>query len=442
MSKLLAVLTSLSLLVCLPGGVPRTYAKDSKVSAPAARTETRVYTRRQCLISELSAKPEPESGGQQVAKAQFIGALAGIFVPLLIGKLISGVSSALKKAGADTKQEDSGRLPTYLYRLSNLKKKDSDAFEKKLAPNPDLGCVLIVRGTFSGADPEDQSAVGSFNNQNVTGADQQEGRRARLNGANIPVTSIATLYEAEIIPTDDQTALRYESRFLEVNSFQGTNPDKKDKKPSGDKRALVISIAIHGAGAKEGEPTLSLALLNMGEVGIGVMNRDQLAGCRSSWLGGVGLDDDALKAIEKLTVKSGKTAGLMPVTIEGVLIETKDGNAALKFIGEVLDSAKDDLTKTVSGEITKDRGAEAKEKAAKAADAAEKLRLEEEDAYAAHLNAVLERSKLAADAAAEEVNAKEFAVRRTKRVWCTKFLALQTIGAAPAGRACTQADLN
>jgi hypothetical protein len=69
--------------------------------------ETRVYLRRQCLLSEpskISAPAEPE----------IFGALAAIFLPLLIGKAIGGVSAALKKAGAEKTVKDSGRLPTYL----------------------------------------------------------------------------------------------------------------------------------------------------------------------------------------------------------------------------------------------------------------------------------------------------------------------------------------
>ena len=78
---------------------------------------------------------------------------------------------------------------------------------------------------------------------------QEQQRKNRLVASGIPVTSIASEFEAAIKISNDQTALFYEGRFLEVNSFQGSR--------SSDTRALVASIAINGAGAKDGEPTLS-----------------------------------------------------------------------------------------------------------------------------------------------------------------------------------------
>jgi hypothetical protein len=329
---------------------------------------------------------------------------------------LGGISSALNKAGSEQTLRDSARLPTYLYQLSN------DGKDKTLSVNSDLGCVLVVRGKFNGPDPADQSKV-SFPKEGVfLGVEQENDRIARLVASNVPVTEIATLFEAAIKTSNDNVAIHYEGRFLEINAFQGSR--------SSDTRALVVGISINAPGAKENDSTLSLALLNLGEVRRGVIKGPlQLRGQRSSWLGGLGMNDAALKAIEKVQVTDGKIVGVMPVTIEGTLIETEKGNQALLFIADVLGSTKAATSKALSEEILKD---EKKERAAQA-DAIEKLIEDEETAYAAHLAAIAALAKMV-DPIAEEKTVKEFEVARTKRAWCLKFKALEKIGSAPRGR--------
>ncbi|HEX8264572.1 MAG TPA: hypothetical protein VF596_04045 [Pyrinomonadaceae bacterium] len=371
--------------------------------------ETRVYLRRQCILTESTAN--------STAKPEFFGAIAGIFVPLLIGKALSGVSSALKKAGSEEVLKDTGNYPTYLYQLSNIDQ------ERKLALNPDFGCVIMARGVFNSPDPEgymDQSKVEFPKDGLFLDKDQSSDRIVRLNKCNIPIKEIVALYEAEIKPSDDKTAFLYESRFLEVNSFQGSR--------SSDSRAIVISLAINGAGSKEGSSTLSLALLNLGELKKGaVLGPNELKKRRSSWLGGIGISDNVLKSIDKIKIPQGKNIGVMPVTLEGTFAETEKGSKALLFIAEVLNAAEKDLTKTISGEILKDRDAED----IKEADAIEKLRQEEESAYAAYLIAVAASKK--PNLTSEEQKAKDFDVERTQRIWCLKLKTLKAIGIIPSG---------
>lgn len=431
MSKIPSVVMILAVLMS-SSGAARAYVKDSKGGGASADSgspfETRVYVRPQCILSEPSAN-----------QRELFGALLGIFVPLLIEKALGGVSSALKKAGAAETLKDSGRLPTYLYELSSKSMTATDGTvtdTKSTALNPNLGCVIVVRGTFSGPDTGRQTVVAFPDGDSgvLDQAGQEQQRINRLRQSNITVNSIAVAYEAAIRKSNDQTAFHYESRFLEVNSFQGTR--------SGDSRALVISLAIHGAGEKEGEPTLSLALVNLGAVRKGSIKGPQQFGSqRTGWLSGLGVTDGVEKAIEKMKLDDGQTALVMPITFEGTIAETEKGSAALRFIAEVLDSTKGEVSKAVSGEILKDRGAEAQKKSSEAADALEKLRQEEEETYAAHLKAKAElaEASLPADAtpaqkAAYEV--KQFEQNRTKRLWCVKYWALDSAGAAPSGRKC------
>lgn len=431
MTKFITTVVLVSMLLSITGVG---YGKgNSKVAyrqfddKPSKQTETRVYIRNQCILSEFVV-PAP--------KAEVFGAIAAIFLPMLIKKALGGASAAIKKAGDPDEIKDSGRLPTYLYKVSNegkVEKKVENGVEKEVKSrgtilNPDLGCILIVRGTFSKPD----EPVHPANLTQVTFPEPglfldekgEEKRKARLNANDIPVLEIAAVFEAAILMSNDRTAIYYESRFLEVNSFQGTRDSNT--------RAIVVSIAINGAGAKDGDSTLSLSLLNLGEIAKGkIKGPNQLKSIKSSWLGGLGISDEALAYIE--TLKPNATPKIMPVTIEGTIIETEKGSKALRFIAEVLDATKDDLSETLSKEILKDPNKAKEEKA----NALEKLRQEEEEAYAAYLNAELERAKLDPKATEKEKQIKDFEVERTKRAWCIKFNALTTLGAGPTGRKAT-----
>lgn len=434
MFRLKVTISSLLILVFATNGAGMQNDK-SKTPAQAIPTETRVYIRRQCLLGE--SKVLPSEGSQ--AGPEVFAAIAAIFLPLLIEKLLGGVAGALKKAGSEETLKSAGHLPTYLYRVTR---------DKKLIVNPHLQCVIVVRGQFSAPDPETEPEQIKFSEEGVfkdaTEADESK-RIKRLNENGIAVKEIAALYEAEIKLADDGTALRYQGKFLEVRRFQGGR--------SSETRGMVVSIGISGAGEKEGEPVLSLALMNLGEVTVHtdkkkekstftVVGPDDLRRKRSSWLGGLAISKASLKAIEKLEFPKTKPGdaghrtffGVMPVTIEGIFIETENGNRALKFIGEVLDATKGDVTKAVSGEILKDREKEA----AEAADAQEKLRQEERVAWGEYLEAKVDAAKAAT---AEEKEFRNFEANRKKALWCAKYLALEKVGQAPSGRQCTNEDL-
>lgn len=437
MSKLIAILATLSLLFSLAGNTVAKSAAVVAASAPAKNEkpqyETRAYIRKQCFMSRTSDKP----------KAEFLPVLAAIFVPLLLEKALGGIGGALKKAGSEETLRDSGRLPTYLYRLTRKEKvvesgKIKEPAKNILDLNPDFGCVLVVRGTFNSPDdlPPKQTQYGTA----VSTDNSENGRTERLTrlvANGIPVSKVAALYEAEINIAKDKTALLYESRFLEVNEFQGSR--------SHDSRAMVTSIAISGAGAKEGEPLLSLVLVNLGDVPKNtVLGPDKLRGRRTSWVGGLGISDASLKALETINFPPEPESGddrkyleIMPITVEAVFAETDEGNKALKFIGEVLESTKGDVSKALSAEILKDRGKQASE----AADALEKIRQEEEAAYGEYLKAKAEYNKLGLPTPLPDNFTLTDAQKITKfdrdmklRLWCLKFRALQTLGSAPVIR--------
>ena len=359
--------------------------------------ETRVFVRNSCLI-----RPKAEQ--------EFFAGLAAIFLPVLVEKLLGTAASALKKAGDDETLRASGRFPTYLYQLSNT----GNSSELKL--HPEFRSIIVVRGSFDTETGEPPPI------------DQSESVK-KLRAGGIFVRELALVYEAEIEIADDGTALRYESRYFEVSRFI---EDGRKKSKNNDDRAVVLSLTITGVGEKEGEPILSLATINLGELNGGaILGPEDLVSRQSSWLGGLAISEASLKAIENIKVLPGKPVNVMPITVEVTIAETQSGNAALKFIGEILDATKSKVAETVSGEVL-DRP----KKADEAASALEKLLQEEETAFKALLDAELDVAKLTpssppTEADIKELTVKRFAIETAARAWCLKFGALKQLGRAP-----------
>src|SRR4030095_14206449 len=421
MTKVVPCLCIVALLTALvtPQCLATPFADKSE-----PKFETRVFVKDKCVITP---PPKDEAEDQR----NFIGALLAVFIPILIQKALGLVAAALKKAGDPETLRDTGRLPTYLYRLpkaplpepvramwTKLRMKD-DEKPSKLQLNPQFRCVIVVRGTFTRTKTDTLAPASGIDDVN----------RTKLRNANILVDQIAALYEGAVKVADDRTALRYEGRFFQVNRFQGSRSQK-------EKRGMVISISMTGPAAKDGEPLLSLALINLGELNANtVLTEEDLKYKSSSWLGGLAMSEDSLNAIKTLdfvdpnTGQEKKCLEIMPVNIEAGFLENEDGSKALRFIAEVLEAGAEGATKAISDEILKDRKKEAETEA----DALEKLRQEEETAYAAYLTAKIELDKLEhpkpdEHPTAAELAAKQFEVDRALRVWCVKQSVLKKLG--------------
>ena len=180
---------------------------------------------------------------------------------------------------------------------------------------------------------------------------------------------------------------------------------------------------------------MSLALIDLGEVKKGtILGPDQLSTRQSGWLGGLGISDSALKAIEKMNITDGKPHDVMPVTLEGTIIETENGNKALLFIADVLSAGKSELAKTISSAVLP---AERAKSAQEAADALEQKRQAEEQAYSEYL-AALDAQAKTTDPSDSQKTISGFNVEKAKRAWCLKYSVLQKLGAEPTSRTCSQ----
>lgn len=379
---------AVSLLSCVTHAASKVPA-PVKPQEPKAVTATRLYVRDNCVL-----------GYKQAARRE---SLLGIFLPILLDKAYSGIVAAFKKAGEDTVVQKSAVRPMYLYAVKG------DALEL----NAKFHCLILIHGDFiAGTDDEPGSEP--------TVAEPKQPIRtvpdaiAALHAARIPISNIHVLYEALVDPSTDQTALRYQSRFLIVNQFLGDNGDKA--------RGLVVNINLIGAGAKPDAPVLSSALVNLGEVTPGtILTPDLVAANASQWAGGLGISQESQDAFKQF----GKDVKLyMPVTANAAFAETKKGNAIAKFIGDVLDGAKKDVLDLANSKLNPDE----KAKAAKtAAEDLEKARSAEESAYKEYLTVL-------AAATSSPTDLQKFEIGRTLRLWCASYDAATKLGTVKGDR--------
>lgn len=381
--------------------------------------ETRVYVRPKCVLGANIPRSGTATDQQRVGP---LAALGAIFIPVVVEKGLDLVANALRKAGSDKILRDSGKTPLYLYQLYE-EQQANPGKQRGLRWHPQLGCVVVVRGAFD-PTPEDsasdQQAVAPGTVDTGKDPKDEAARVKRLQASNIPVKTIALEYEAELIPSADRTAFRYESRFFEVSDFQS----------GGDERAIAVSLVLNGAGVKEDEKTLAVAIMNLGQVKKhDIRGPDELRSQSSSWVGGTGISQESLKAIDSMTIDPKKGAGVMPVTLEATVIETEKGNSMWTFIADVIDATKKDVAKTVTATVT-----EGEKRKEEALDALEKKRQEEETAYRAYLKAKNDREQLPDNAKQTEKDMKDFEVQATRRLWCASLLSLEKLGATPKGR--------
>jgi hypothetical protein len=425
------------------------------------RVETRVYLEPRCFASEEAPR--------------VVMAIAAVLLPIIIEKAIGAASGAIRSAGKKEPLQDSGRTPIYLYKVrdeipENAKPAVTASVSgpapsatpspsptpiRKIELNPSLngGCVIIVRGKFDSnsiakpstsptPSPSPQPSLAfETNNPQLFGADDEsEAKRIkRLNDIGIPVKEIALLFEAKVTVSDDRTAIRYESQYLEIKTFQGKRSQDKP-------RGVVINIAMNGAGAKEDASLMSLATINLGEVSRKangeriIMTPKSLEGYKTGWLSGPLMTKDVITLIQNLDLGDEKYKEVFPATIVGTVTETENGSAALRFIADLLDATKKDVAKEISGELLKDREAEA----SKEANVLESARQQEEKAYADYLTAKVNLAKSQADkkrvdetpgsseeskdAAAKDVELKAALEKIAIRVWCEKYKALKNLG--------------
>jgi len=337
-----------------------------------ALPELRVHVRARCVVN-----PEPRRAARGAVP------LLGIFVPKLIEMAIGGVATWLRKAGGDETVSVSGRALTDLYVADDT---------MALRPNPDIGCVIAIAGTFddgrADAPPAEDPAL----------------RRLEEAGVVSRGAVVNLIFEAAIRLAPDRTAC-----FLDMRHFSVREPLGKRKRKE---RAYVVTVSVVTPGATADGDTIAIGAIDVGGVDRGgvVTPGPRLRSNLMPW----GQISRASKAAYDADAAAGSAAGrrYMPVTFDVTVSETADGSRWLRALGELVEGAKKEAAAELSKLVLPDERARAEAGRESAAEAL----------YAAELDAELavRKAQREYDAASEKdkpvLRAElEIAIRRRDR---------------------------
>ncbi|MDX2151163.1 MAG: hypothetical protein SFV54_10545 [Bryobacteraceae bacterium] len=333
-------LSRFALLLAIAAGASAP-AQEARKTEP--RPEMRVYLRDACLINPVKVDP---------IKVLGFGALAGVFVPRVIEWGLGAIGGLLQKAGAEATEQASGwRFTTMYVKAEN---------EKTLSINKDLACVLGVYGIFEDRDKQKWSK-------------EDKALFTLAKPLGIPENAdIDIVFEAQIVASEDSTAMHLDTRHFSVRDFIGDR-NKND-------RAYAATFAIAAPGASAAGDTIAVGTIDLGRFlkgGWFEPGPAEFPRFRSNLMPWKEITAASAKAY-KADVEQGETKRreYMPVAVSLSITETADGNKFLAVLGELLNGAKADAAKALAGEILP-KSAEEK---AKEESATEALCAAEEDA--------------------------------------------------------------
>jgi hypothetical protein len=263
-------------------------------------TEVRVHLLKACVVN-----PPPVTD-RGLLPAALIGAIA----PSLIETALSGVATALKKAGSAETVQVVGTAIESLY--------VADA-QQALRVNPALGCILAVW-----YQPHDDKT-----------ADDRVATLLKREGLIPADVSVAGVFEAIVRTTADGTAWFLDTRHFSVRTFVGDRHK--------DRRSFVISAALATPSADPEGHTVALGLVDLGIVERNaslVADRraeDAYPRYRSNLMPWPPIGTASKGAYDR-DVAAGRAAGCgyMPVTVTVTVSETAEGSAFLLALGELI----------------------------------------------------------------------------------------------------------
>jgi hypothetical protein len=263
-------------------------------------TELRVHLLNECVINPL-----PDAA-PSLLPAALIGALA----PTLIQSALSGVATALKRAGTPETVQVAGTAIESLY--------VADA-QQVLRVNPTLGCILAVW-----YQPRDEKIP-----------DDRVATLLKREGLAPADVTVAGAFEAMVRTTSDGTAWFLDTRHFSVGSFMGDRHK--------DRRSFVVSVAVTTPSAEPEGHTVALGLVDFGALerrASLVADRqpeDAFPRYRSNLMPWPGISAASKVAYDR-DVSAGRAAGraYMPVSFTVTVSETAEGNAFLLALGELI----------------------------------------------------------------------------------------------------------
>jgi hypothetical protein len=365
--------------------------------------ELRVYLLNEPLINPA---PPPADGQRTIVPT----ALLALVTPKLIEGVLTGVATALKKAGSDQTVQISGETVANLY--------VADA-QQALRPNPSLRTLLAV--WF-----EPPAADASAGDHDATGSDRVT---AALEAAKLVPrgSSVGGVFEAQLRETDDRTAFFLDARHFSIRTFLGDRHR--------DRRGYIVSVGLAVPAADPEGHTIALGHVDFGSLtrGASVVAQGQPIDAypryRSNLMPWSPISS-ASKAAYDRDVAAGRASGreYMPVAITVTVSETAEGHPFLLKLGEILGGAARETGAAIAKQIAAG-GAEREPTAAEKAATAEELYDEE---LKAQVDEAKARRALSEAAAGDEMPARlawELAARRL--AWRTRLR--QAAGLASRG---------
>lgn len=305
------------------------------------------------LLDHFVINPPPAPPRPALAAAV---PLVALFAPKLIEMGLGAIATWLKKAGADETEQVSGTEFRHLYVTDD---------QQRLRADDSVKCLIGVYGVFANEDkkptPTTDKALLALEKE----------------GLIPPNADIAIVFEAAVVRMPDDTAFYLETRHFSVREFIGGHKSA---------RTYVATLAVSTPSATADGTTIAVGNVLLGRVARETLPipagqpLGQYPRYRSNLMPWNQITGDAKAAYDSDVKRDeAQNRSYMPVTFSLTLSETTDGNKFLAALGELLEGAKGDAAKEISGVLLPDR-----EKAAKEAeDANEKLYKAEEDAIIA-----------------------------------------------------------
>ena len=260
---LISITISIAILIAEPVGAAEFEIESLKrngermvETAGPARVQTVVTLLPACIQAPLRRQGAELAIGQLVSSA---------IIPKLVDKGFNALSGAIREAGAAENKTTTVKTNSYFYEL--------DKASNSIKFNKSFGCLIIAKGLVNPETKKFTSAecASKLSPNNLT-----------ANARNLSeATGIGIdpefYFEAAIIPADDATAFKLQSRYLSYSPYK--IPSKSNRRPD-----FVITVELTDPSADKGKDIFALATLKFENLEIGtLLNSEQLRSVESIW---------------------------------------------------------------------------------------------------------------------------------------------------------------
>lgn len=302
-----------------------------------APIKTAIVGSSECLITAL---PSPQG-----EKAAFLPALLAILVPVLVDKAIDAVSTELKRVKTDS---STGKLDYELFEYSFPAKNPDGTVPASFPTIRQPMCLTIITGRFSGDRGALRETAVKTDVAIPAGA-TREVLQARLrdNDYGNLAEGLMSVFEVELIPSEDRTAFTYLPRYYKAFELLPKHGAKT--------QGVVYNLSMLGSGPTPNGTQYSLASIKVGDVSAGLeLPRNKLAKMETGYIDMPGLSTPSYRAYkQRRALGPDGTARFrfMPVSLKAELVQTQNPSDAAVFVANVLAGAKAKIVEKVGSEL-------------------------------------------------------------------------------------------